>query len=403
MEAQTLAKTYYDLEQSGKRITINQGGSRSGKTYSILLKLIEYAYDNKGNKPSVITICRKTLPSLKGSVYRDFMEILENEGIYNVRSHNKSEPTYRLFNTLFEFISLDQPQKVRGRKRNVLFINEANEIDFDSWIQLSMRTTDKIILDYNPSMTPNHWIIENVKPRDDTDFYVTTYLDNPFLEQSLIDEIERLKSVNDGGNYWKIYGLGELGLISGLVFQNWEIIDGWNPDTKLLGYGLDFGFSNDPTALTKVGIYNSELILHECLYHKGLVNVPIKDYKTGEIKPNIHDFLNKLNITQVNDIIADCAEPKSISELLLKGWNIKKSSKGADSINQGIDIMRRYKINITSSSRNLIKEFSNYKYDDKEGILINKPIDAFNHSIDGVRYLCRYKLGKPQFAMPISR
>ena len=173
-------KAYYDLKNSKERITVLQGGTRSGKTYSILLGLIEFAWKNK-DKGLYITICRKTFPSLRASSMRDFFQILEKENLYLPHNHNKTQHTYELYGNVFEFISTDQPQKVRGRKREVLFMNEANEFTFEDYTQLAMRTTFKIVLDYNPS-DEFHWIYDKVVPRNDADFYQSTYLDNPFLE-----------------------------------------------------------------------------------------------------------------------------------------------------------------------------------------------------------------------------
>ena len=187
-----LPATYYHVRNSKKRIQVHQGGTRSGKTYSILTALVELCYKNSG---LVVTICRKTFPALRATAMRDFFEILENEDAYNVELHNKSEATYQLWGNLVEFISVDQPQKVRGRKRDVLFINEANEITLEDWRQLILRTTGRIIVDFNPS-DEFHWLYE-LPERDDCDFFKTTYKDNPFLPQSVLLEIERFKEADE--------------------------------------------------------------------------------------------------------------------------------------------------------------------------------------------------------------
>ena len=205
METVSTNVVYRHLLNSDKRITVEQGGTRSGKTYNILLWIIlHYSTTNKG---MVVTICRKAFPSLRASVMRDFFEILRGMHMYREEYHNKSSNEYWLNGNLIEFISLDQPQKIRGRKRDVLYLNEANELFFEDWQQLIFRTKGKVILDYNPSDT-FHWIYERVIPREDCDFYQTTYKDNPFLEDTIISEIERLKDTDE--DYWRVYGLGEI-------------------------------------------------------------------------------------------------------------------------------------------------------------------------------------------------
>lgn len=373
-------KTYYDVSNCKTRISINQGGTRSGKTYSILKVLVDYCWENK-NSGSIITICRRTLPALKASAMRDFMEIIQKENYYSEKHHNKSEQTYELFGNLIEFISLDQPQKVRGRKRNVLFINEANEIDLESWTQLSLRTTDKIILDYNPS-DEFHWIYDKVMNREDATFYKSTYLDNPFLSDSIIQEIERLKETDS--NYWKVYGLGERGKSRSLVFDNVGQVDEIPQNAKELCLGLDFGYSNDPTALVKIYKRGDELYFKQLIYTTGLTN------------QDISRELKALEITRAAEIFADSAEPKSIEEIYRSGFNIKPTKKGKDSIKIGIDLMRTYKLFVTSDSLDLIKEFRNYKYkEDKNQKILNEPIDLYNHGIDSIRYGLIMKLQKP--------
>jgi hypothetical protein len=226
-----LPATYYHVRKSKARIQIHQGGTRSGKTYSILTALIELCHKNTG---LVITICRKTFPALRATAMRDFFEILNKEGAYNVELHNKSEGTYQLWGNLVEFISVDQPQKVRGRKREILFINEANELSLEDWRQLMLRTTDRVIIDFNPS-DEFHWIYEQVIPREDADFFQTTYKDNPFLPESVVMEIERFKDVDE--NFWRVYGLGERGTSQATIFTHWKEIDQIPNEYKLLTTG----------------------------------------------------------------------------------------------------------------------------------------------------------------------
>jgi len=374
------AKPYYDVKQSNKRICVLQGGTRSGKTYSILLALIEFAYKNQ-NKNLYITIARKTFPALRGTAMRDFFEILKNENLYDERLHNKSSGLYLLFGNNFEFISVDQPQRVRGRKRDVLFLNEGNEFSFDEYTQLALRTTYKIIIDFNPS-DEFHWLYKQIidADRDDVDFHVSTYKDNPFLDTETIKEIERLKQVDE--NLWRVFGQGMRGISTENIFPQFNIIDSIPENAKEIAFGLDFGYSADPTTLVKVYKHDLDLYIDELIYEKGLTN------------QDIANKMKDLNIDRRLECFADSSEPKSIEEIYrMQVSNIKPAKKGADSIRIGIDVMKRHKLNITKRSVNTIKEFRNYKWiKDKNNEITNRPVDAFNHSIDAVRYVCLNKL-----------
>jgi phage terminase large subunit len=371
-------KVYGHLKRSDKKIIVEQGGTRSGKTYNILLWIIFY-YCGK-NIGKTITITRKTFPAVRSSVMRDFIEILKGSNLYKEENHNKSNHEYMLNGNMIEFISMDQPQKIRGRKRDLAFLNEANELTFEDWQQIVFRTNGRIILDYNPSDT-FHWIYDRVIPRDDADFYQTTYRDNPFLDQTIIDEIERLKQTDE--HYWRVYGLGERGTNRAQVFQFTTIQQ--IPETaKFLSFGLDFGFTNDPSAL--VGCYQEG----DNLYFKELL------YSTNLTNQDLSREFSKLEIGRYDEIFGDSSEPKSIEELHRMGWNVKPTQKGADSVNAGIDMLKRYKIHIIGS--NLMKEMENYKWlEDKNGNLLNKPEDKYNHLIDALRYGVYNKLSKPNY------
>ena len=366
------------LVRSDKKIIINQGGTRSGKTYNILLFIIFY-YCLRNTK-KIITICRKTFPALRATVLRDFISILRKYDLYKEEYHNKSSSEYSLFGNLIEFISLDQPVKVRGRKRELLFINEANELHYEDWQQLLFRTSEKIILDYNPS-EEYHWIYDKIIPRDDASFLKTNYLDNPFLEKTLVDEIERLQFTDE--QYWQIYGLGEKGISKAVIF-NYVEYNSIPSDAEFVALGMDFGFTNDPTALVK--IYKKELNL----YIEELL------YRTMMTTNDIHNFLKNNIIDQT--IYADSAEPRIIEELRRMGWSIRPSLKGKDSINAGIDLLKRYKLHIHKDSTNAIQEFRNYKWkEDRSGKLTNTPEDKNNHITDAVRYATYSILSKPNF------
>ena len=358
--------------KSNTRITCLQGGTRSSKTYSLCQLFIIKALQEPGK---VFTICRKTLPALKGTAYRDVISILKELEIYSEEYHNKSELSYTLNNSLLEFISIDQSQKIRGRKRDYLWCNEANEFAYEDWQQLILRTTEQIYLDYNPS-DPYSWIYEKVITRDDCTFIKSTYLANPFLDDDTISEIERLKELDP--DYWRVYGMGEIGSISTQIFRNFNLVD--DTQGKLVGYGIDFGFTNSPSALCAVYQSNDNLYIKELLYEKRLTNT------------DLANKLRDLGIDRQSEIIGDSAEPKTIESIYRQGFNIKPAKKGAG-IHFGIDIMRRYKLNITKDSTNAIKEFRTYKWaTDKNGDVLNTPVKINDHLIDAVRYLCLNKL-----------
>jgi len=363
---------YIDQNIKKKRIIALQGGTRSGKTYSTLQWLIRLCMTHQG---MTISIVRKTLPALKSSAVRDFFEILNSVNLYNEYDHNKTENTYILNKNLIEFFSVDDAQKIRGRKRDILFVNEANELDIEDWRQLLLRTTGKVIIDYNPSDF-EHWIYDQVLIRQDCGLIVTTYKDNPHLSDALKREIEGLEQADP--EYWKIFGLGERGQLRDLVFNNWTNQSIVPNDAKFIGYGLDWGFSADPTALVSVWKYEQELYVKEELYERRLTN------------QDIADRMRSLEVGR-KEIFADSAEPKSIEEVYRLGFNIKPTQKGKDSIINSIDILRRYKIHLIGN--NLQKEFRTYKWKtDKAGKIVNEPVDFNNHLIDATRYLALMRL-----------
>ena len=355
------------LVNNNKRFVVEQGGTRSGKSYNIVIWLIHFALQNKGK---VITIARKTFPALKGTVYRDFVEVMIKLGMYTEADHNKTDHLYRLNGNLIEFVSVDNAHKIRGRKRHVCFMNEANEFTKEDFFQINIRTSDLVIMDYNPS-DEFHWIYEDVVTRDDCNFYKTTYKDNPFLSVEHVQEIERLIETDEW--YWKVYGLGERATLRDAIFSNWGECDQIPKDAKLLGYGLDFGFTVDPTALIAVYKMDNELYFNELLYQTGLTNQDITSFIKQE---GIKEF-----------IYADSAEPKSIEEIKRGGVRIVGVGKGPDSVRSSIDLLKQYKINITRKSVNLIKEFRMYKWKrDRQEQMMGVPVDMNNHGIDAARY-----------------
>lgn len=357
--------------RSGYRVVSAQGSSRSSKTYNILIYLLSHILTNKKS----LSIVRKTLPALKGSVLRDFKEIMQDKyKIWDNRCMNKSEMIYTLPNGSFvEFFSTDDEQKIRGRKRNILYCNEANEISFLEWQQLVMRTTDFSIVDYNPSFSDEHWLCElNKDPR--TYHFISTYKDNPFLEQTIIDEIESLQYKNKV--LWTVYGLGLQAMAEGLVFPEYEIVNEFPEQAKFVAAGLDFGYSSDPTAIVKCGIIGDRMYLDE------------QCYRTHMLTSEIIKELKKLGLF----VYADSADPRLIQEIANAGIIIFPADKYKGSVMGGLFKMMEYKICVTRRSVNLIRELKNYVYEqNKDGKFINEPIDAYNHLIDASRY---YTIGK---------
>ena len=370
-------KVYNHLTNSNKKITLEVGGTRSGKTYNVLLWIILHYCQHHENK--TITICRKTFPAVRATVMRDFLEILKRMDLYDEQHHNKSNHEYKLDSNLIEFISLDQPQKVRGRKRDLLFCNEMNELDREAFQQLAFRTTGKIIGDLNPS-DEYHWIWERLEPRDDVEIYSTTYLDNPFIDDSIRSEIELLKDTDE--NYWRIYGLGQRAISKATIFKYTEI-DSIPDDAQLVAYGMDFGF-NDPTTLVATYKKDHNLYFKEMLYRSKMTTEDIHQYLKG---------VEVLGMTY-----ADSARPEIIEQLRRYGHKVMKSYKGANSVLAGIDLLKRYKLHVTKDSENMIKEFRSYKWkEDRAGRITNVPEDLFNHTLDAARYSCYSILSKPNF------
>lgn len=358
-----------------KRIRVVQGGTSSSKTFTIIPMLITYAVKNPNQEISVVS---ESIPHLRRGAIRDFVKIMQWTGMLRESQWNKSTLTYRFTNGSFiEFFSADQPDKLRGARRDVLFINECNNVTFEAYQQLAIRTRKFIYLDYNPSL--EFWVHTELIGQPDTDFVILTYKDNEALEPSIVNEIEKAREKGKTSeywlNWWNVYGLGQLGNLQGAVFDNWKQVDLIPNEAKLVGYGLDFGYSDDPTALTAIYQMNNDVYLDEVVYNKGLLISELSDLMKSK-KVDKHHF-----------IYADSSEPRSIKELQLHGWRVQAAEKGADSIRFGIHIMQEKSIFVTKQSTNLIKEFRSYMWEvDKQGKTLDKPIDAFNHAIDGIRY-----------------
>jgi phage terminase large subunit len=380
--------TFENLLESTKRISHHIGGTRSGKTYAILQYLIVEGFKSKSN----ISVVRRTIPSLKRTVMKDFKDILLGLGIYDEGRFNQSDRIYTFDNgTTISFVNTDDPEKLRGFKSDVLFIDEASEVDEESYFQLAIRTTGKIIMAYNPTVSPYHWLRIQVS-KEDVDVFNTTYRDNPYLPKEMVKAIEDLEFTNK--KKWLIYGKGEFAPNERAIFQ-FDLVDSIG-DADFVGFGIDFGFSADPTALVALYKTNDTLYLEELIYERGLVT---KD---------IVDKLNRLDITKSEEIWADSAEPRLIEEIYRSGFNIKPVTKGKDSIKFGISVMQNYKIGILKSSQNLINEMYSYQYvTDKYGYVTDTPEGGLDHLIDAARYCCMMKLSqkaqaKGQYAFTIG-
>jgi phage terminase large subunit len=376
---------------SSKRIKVNRGGTRSSKTRSIAQISVLWLFTgqvsrNKNISKGVWSTVRKYSTTLDATVIRDFEEELEKQNLYGAVKHNKTKRTYEYCGRMVEFFGADDEKKLRGAKRNILYCNEANELQFKTqFFQLLIRTENDVFIDFNPD-DENSWINVELEQKravekGDVEVIVSTYKDNTFLPQSLIEEIEYLEK-NDA-EFWKIYGLGQYGKIFGVIFQDYNVVNEIPKDATFVAVGIDFGFTNDPCAILEVYKQNGELFINELEYAKGLTNL------------DIGKRLNQLGITAGKYIVADSAEPKSIQEIYSQHFNIHPAQKGADSISNSIDILKRFKINITSKSANLLKEIKTYKWaTDKQGNSINTPVDYNNHLIDALRYVALNKLAK---------
>ena len=364
-------RVFQDLISQDKRINVFQGSSRASKTYNILIYWI-YILLQEDNK--VLSVVRKTLPALKGSVLRDLKEILIKFEVYDSEKWHSVDGYFELGTNIIEWFSVDDETKLRGRKRDYLFINEATEVTYDEYIQLALRTSGRIVIDLNPSLW-NSWIYD-LEKEPDVFYTVVTYKDNPFLSQSLIDEIEKLKTKDS--NLWRVFGEGQKGTPTRVVFSHQQYYSQLPPSAKLLGYGIDFGY-NDPSTLVRVYKDGDSIYCEELLY---LRNVTISDfiYKIKDLGLNLTD-----------DFICDSANPQGIAEMSRAGINSKAVRK--DTILSGIDQIKRSNFFVHSNSKNLIEELNSYVWkSDKNGNNLDEAEDKNNHLIDPIRYVLTMKV-----------
>lgn len=376
---------FEQLYNSKKKIVIARGGTRAGKTYAIMQLLAAWLLTGefRGQKTGAKTasVVRKTLPSLKATALRDFEEILAAWGVLHLIHQNKTDKIYSYKDRFLEFFSVDDQQKVRGRKRDILFCNEANELSYENdFFQLSIRTTQNIIIDLNPS-DPYTWVKTELEDKqaheqNNIDVLVFTYKDNAFLSAEQCRMIEAIKDPI----LRQVYVHGQYGQIKGVIFDKITVVDSMPLNCKKVALGLDFGYTNDPTACYQCGTLGDNLYIDELFYEYALTNADIAKRLPRGI-----------------EVYCDSAEPKSIEELKRLGIFAKAAAKGRDSILFGINTIKAYNICITARSSNLLKEQKLYKYKtDQNGQATNKPIDNFNHGWDAVRYYALSKLTKPE-------
>lgn len=355
------------IKELRKRIKAVQGGTSASKTISILLILIALAQSDK--TPTLTSVVSESLPHLKRGAMRDFLNILRIHNYYDDSKWNRSNFIYTFeTGSQIEFFSADQPDKLRGARRERLYLNECNNVHFDAFEQLEVRTKQNVWLDWNPSA--EFWFYTDVLgKRGDVDHIIVTYLDNEALDPQTIASIEQRKNRPE---WWKVYGLGQLGEVEGRIYTGWQLIDDIPHEARLKSIGLDFGYTNDPTAAIAIYEYNGGYIFDELLYRKGMSNKAIADA--------LQTLPNTL-------VVADSAEPKSIDELKSYGVNIIPASKGPGSVNQGIAYIQDQKCSITKRSTDTLKEYRNYLWlRDKSGKVINTPQDYDNHALDAIRY-----------------
>lgn len=360
-----------------------QGGTSAGKTYAIIPVLIDKAAKQERLDISVVS---ESIPHLKRGAMKDFKDIMLETGRWVDSRWNASDFKYTFANrSVIEFFSATDDTKLRGARRHWLYMNECNNLTLHAYNELVSRTKNGVYLDWNP--TAPFWFHEDLMNDSDVDYITLTYLDNEACPESAKNFILKAKEKAATSAFWdnwyKVYGLGQIGSLQGTVFENWDIVQSIPSDAEFICYGLDFGFSNDPTAMVGIYRYNSELYVEELIYDKRLTN------------SDIISRFKELGIIEYRSIVADSAEPKSIEDLSRAGYNVESAMKGPDSIRASIDTIQQFKFHVTQGSTNLIKELRGYKWlTDKSGKSLNEPIDSMNHAIDAFRYGCLNKIGR---------
>jgi phage terminase large subunit len=361
------SKNFDALNNPDIRFLINQGGSRSSKTYSLCQMVIVYCLTTPNKMVSII---RKTFPTLRGTVMRDFFEVMEELGLYDEKKHHKTEQIYHFDNgSQVEFFGADNSQKLRGRKRDILWINESNELNFEEYTQLNMRTTEKLIFDFNPSEN-FHWLYDLIS-RPESILIHSTYKDNPFLGESQVKEIENLIMYDE--SYYKIYALGEKGSGKTTIYTHQKYYEHL-PEIKETYYGLDFGF-NHPTALIEVNVIDNTAYVREIIYKEGLTSL------------DLVKMMDELGVSKKKEIACDTARPEIIEDLRRKGYNAKGAIKD---VKDGIDSVKSSALFIHKESINLLKEISAYKWKVNGDIVLDEPVKVYDDAMDAMRYAIHY-------------
>lgn len=379
-----------------KRIRVIPGGTSAGKTYCILSVLINRAAKTPAIEISVVS---ETMPHLKRGAIKDFIKIMKQTGRWKRQHWHETDKKYTFANgAVIEFFSVDNEDKVRGPRRNVLYVNEANNIKWETFYQLLIRTDREIYIDYNP--VSEFWVHHELIGKSNVEVLTLTYKDNDALPKTIVKELEsnlRKAYYNWKGDYdnpknirnaywanWcKVYLFGKTGGLQGTIYNNYRQVDNLPPEAILLGYGMDFGYTNDPTALAAIYYWNGQYFFHELLYEKGL--------KTKQLV----ERMKRLGVKKNATIFCDSAEPRLRDEIAEYGYNIRGAVKGRDSINFGIDILQGIILNVTKESTNMVKEFRNYVWEkDKSGKETNTPIDDYNHLMDAIRYFGVMRIGR---------
>ena len=368
---------------SDNHIIVNKGGTRSGKTWSLLQLCAVLAQWDKG---LLISSVGETMPFLKRGVIRDFKSMLG--GAWNADKWNATDMVYTFDNgSRIEFFSADNEGKVHGSARDVLYINECYFVDWEIYRQLEVRTRGPILLDYNPRA--RFWVDDQLLGRPKVALIHSTFKDNPYLSERQRQAIMAYKDSDP--NWWKVYGLGETGSVEGLVYTNWQIVSSIPSTFKREFYCIDFGFTNDPTAILKVCLSGGELWVQELAYQTAMLN------------SDIVQVLQDNNVRRGAEIVCDSAEQKSIKEINnLGGFRAVACSKGKGSIVAGISAVQGYKLNVTQRSLGIIEELRNYSWRrDGSGNYINVPVDRYNHALDALRYgVTTFLQARPKYSTP---
>ena len=362
IKATAIFEKNYEAILGDKRFIINEGGSRSSKTYSLCQLMIIYCLQNN-NK--VVSVIRKTFPALRATVLRDFIEILKEIGLYKQEMHNKSEHIYTFANgSMVEFFSVDDEQKIRGRKRDIAWCNEANELYFDDFTQLNMRTEDKLIFDYNPSDSAS-WLYE--LPADESIKIKSTYKDNPFLPDSIKAQIEDLKRTDEA--LYQIYALGEKAISKSNIYSQWSFVAHRPAKFVKYVYGLDFGY-NHPTALMRVYYCDNDIYIEPVIYESYLTTTMLIEK------------LATLNIEQTVTILADYSRPEIIQEMNIAGYDVQNANKV---VKKGIDNLKTFGV-FCQDDKAIKREYENYKWKKIGDFITDEPVKLFDDAMDAIRY-----------------